>query len=58
MKLRTTAALLVLVGLYQGPALCLAEEQAPLKERYRVACPAYEHYARSPQYVQRRALEA
>lgn len=50
MKIRTTSVLLALVGLCHGPGLCLAEEQAPLKERYRVACPAYEHYARSPQY--------
>ena len=59
MRAPSTAALLVLASLCYDTTFCLAEaQQDPLKEkskeRYKAACPAYEHYARFPQYVGRR----
>lgn len=53
MRAPSTAALIVLAGLCYDAPFCLADaQQEPLKakERYKAACPAYDHYARSPQY--------
>lgn len=51
MRAPSTGALLVLASLCYDATFCFAQQE-PLKpkERYRIACPAYEHYARSPQY--------
>lgn len=58
MRAPSTAALLVLASLCHDTTVCFAEAQqdpfkeAKLKEMYRAACPAYEHYARFSQYVE------
>ncbi|KAK3706933.1 hypothetical protein LTR37_012432 [Vermiconidia calcicola] len=52
MRPPSTAALLVLLGLCYDVTVCTAEAQQDLlseqksKEKYKAACPAYEHYAR------------
>lgn len=54
MRAPSTAALLALASLCYDTTFCLAEaQQDPLKakDKYKAACPAYEHYARSPQYA-------
>jgi uncharacterized protein len=59
MKAPSTAALLVLAGLCLEQPLCLAQVQndphknpnTKDREKYKAACPAYEHYSRFPQYA-------
>jgi len=59
MRAPSTAALIVLAGICYDTTVCLAQaQQDPLVQQkkykdkqYKEACPAYEHYARYPQYV-------
>ena len=58
MRPPSTAALLVLTSICYDTTICLANaQQETLKEqkskdKYKAACPAYEHYARFSQYGQ------
>lgn len=54
MRAPSTAALLVLASLCYETQFChadLHQEALKEKERYRLACPAYDNYARVPQYA-------
>lgn len=58
MRAPSNAALLVLASLCLDQPFCFAQvQQSPIKDpaakaKYLAACPAYEHYARFPQYVE------
>jgi uncharacterized protein len=53
MRTPSTAALLVLAGICLDSRVCFAQQEAlneqKLKDKYKEACPAYEHYARFSQ---------